>query len=149
MTNTPIGNYRDYDAVGLAELISRGEASASEVVDTAISIAEEHNPTLNAIVTDMYDAAREQALKPVAGPLSGVPFLIKDLNMVKDVPSSMGSRLWDGFVPDHDGEIVSRYRKAGLIIMGKTNTPEVGLAATTESVTVSYTHLTLPTKRIV
>ena len=134
MTNTPIGNYRDYDAVGLAELISRGEASASEVVDTAISIAEEHNPTLNAIVTDMYDAAREQALKPVAGPLSGVPFLIKDLNMVKDVPSSMGSRLWDGFVPDHDGEIVSRYRKAGLIIMGKTNTPEVGLAATTDSV---------------
>jgi amidase len=127
-------NYRDYDAVGLAELISKGEVTASEVIETAIAVAEKYNPTLNAIVTDMYEAAREQAKNPIPGPLSGVPFLIKDLNMVKDVPSSMGSRLWDNFVPDHDGEIVARYRKAGLVLMGKTNTPEIGLAATTESI---------------
>lgn len=129
-----IDDYRDYDAVGLAELISKGDVTASDVVDSAIAVAEKLNPSLNAIVTNMYEAAREQAKTPIPGPLSGVPFLIKDLNMVQGVPSSMGSRLWDNFVPDHDGEIVARYRKAGLVLMGKTNTPEIGLAATTESV---------------
>ncbi len=76
-----IDDYRDYDAVGLAELISKGDVTASDVVDSAIAVAEKLNPSLNAIVTNMYEAAREQAKTPIPGPLSGVPFLIKDLNM--------------------------------------------------------------------
>jgi Asp-tRNA(Asn)/Glu-tRNA(Gln) amidotransferase A subunit family amidase len=70
----------------------------------------------------------------VYGPLAGVPFLIKDLNYVKGVRCTMGSRLWADFVPDHDAEIVRRYREAGLVLIGKSNTPEVGLAATTSPV---------------
>ncbi len=127
-------NYSEYDAIGLAELIATAEVSTREVVDAAIARAEEVNGALNAIVTPMYDQARAVADQNPTGPLAGVPFLIKDLNMVKDVRCSMGSRLWQDFVPDHDSEIVSRYRQAGLVLMGKTNTPEVGLAATTESI---------------
>jgi len=123
-----------YDATGLAELIRNRDVSQLEVVDAAIARAEKVNPKINAIVTPMYEEARAAAKKGATGPLAGVPFLIKDLNFVKDVPCSMGSRLWANFMPDHDGEIVTRYRKAGLVFMGKSNTPEVGLAPTTESV---------------
>ncbi len=127
-------NYSDYDAIGLAELVASGDVSAREVIEAAIMKAEEFNPVINAIVTPMFEAAREVADSPPEGPLAGVPFLIKDLNMVKGVRCSMGSRLWADFIPDHDSEIVRRYRKAGLVLFGKSNTPEVGLAATTESV---------------
>ncbi len=127
-------DYPDYDALGLTELIRKGEVTSQEVLEAAISMAEDLNPGLNAIVTPMYEEARDVAGKDNHGPLAGVPFLIKDLNMVRGVRCSMGSRLWSDFVPDHDAEIVARYRKAGLLLFGKTNTPEVGLAATTESV---------------
>ena len=123
-----LDNYSDYDAVGLAELVASGDVNAREILEAAISKADEINPVINAIVTPMFEQAREVADMKPQGPLAGVPFLIKDLNMVKGVRCSMGSRLWADFIPDHDSEIVSRYRKAGLMLMGKSNTPEVGLA---------------------
>ena len=129
-----VDEYREYDALGLARLIDAGEVTATEVLASAISAAEGVNPQINAIVTTMYDEARDLAAAGPVGPLAGVPFLIKDLYLVEGVRCSYGSRLWDGFVADHDAEIVKRYRKAGLVIFGKSNTPEVGLAATTESV---------------
>lgn len=129
-----INEYASLDALALRDLIDSGEVSAGEVVESAIGMAEQHNDTVNAIVTPMYQSAADLARAPLSGPLAGVPFLVKDLTLVKDVRCSMGSRLWSDFVPDHDADIVSRYRQAGLLIMGKSNTPEVGLAATTESV---------------
>lgn len=127
-------DYRNYDACGLAELIRQGETTPSEVLEAAIGEAERINPAINAIVTPMFEEAASAASAGSSGPLAGVPFLIKDLAYVRGVRCSYGSRLWSDFVPDHDAEIVRRYRDAGLIIFGKTNTPEVGLAATTESV---------------
>src|SRR5476649_1997211 len=127
-------DYLQCDATALAELVRNGAVSAEEVTEAAIARAEAVNPRINAIVTPMYDAARRHARSGVSGPLGGVPFLVKDLNYVKGVRCSFGSRLWADFVPDHDAEIVTRYRKAGLVLLGKSNTPEVGLAATTESV---------------
>lgn len=129
-------NFDDYaacDAVGLAELIRRGDIAPTEAVAAAITRAEAVNGTLNAIVTETFESAMTTAAN-AAGPLAGVPFLVKDLTYVAGVPCSYGSRLWRDFVPDHDADIVARYRRAGLAIMGKSNTPEVGLAATTESV---------------
>jgi len=126
-------NYSEYDAVDLVGLVQEGSVSASEVLESAIEKTEKYNPQINAIVTGMYEEARKAASARPNGPLAGVPFLIKDINMVKGVRCSMGSRLWADFIPDHDSEIVKRYREAGLILFGKTNTPEVGLAATTES----------------
>lgn len=124
--------YENFDAVGLADLIARGEVSAREVVSSAIELAEARNPAINAIVTPMFEAALADVDAGRSGPFAGVPFLIKDLASVEGVRCSFGSKLWADFVPDHDADIVRRYRDAGLVLMGKTNTPEVGLAATTE-----------------
>ena len=127
-------DYLQHDATGLAALVRNRDVRAEEVTAAAIARTELVNPKINAVVTTMFDEALATARSGVAGPLAGVPFLIKDLNFVKGVRCSLGSRLWDQYVPDHDAEIVTRYRKAGLVILGKSNTPEVGLAATTESV---------------
>lgn len=132
-------DYSAEDAIGLADLIRRGEIGPAEAVAAAIDRAEAVNATLNAIVTPTFEAALATA-RSASGPLAGVPFLIKDLTYVAGVRCSYGSRLWDGFVPDHDADIVARYRRAGLAILGKSNTPEVGLAATTESVHLGACH---------
>ncbi len=126
-------DYQAADAMALAALVRGGEVSAAEVTEAAIARAEAVNPRLNAIVTPMYDEARQQAAGRLSGALAGVPFLVKDLNYVRSVRCSMGSRLWADFVPDHDAEIVRRQRAAGLVLLGKSNTPEIGLAAVTES----------------
>jgi amidase len=83
----------------------------------------------------MYEQARETAMGQLPdGPFAGVPFLLKDiLGLCRGVPATMGSRLLAEFVPDHDSELVARFKQAGLIILGKTNVPEFGYLPTTES----------------
>jgi Asp-tRNA(Asn)/Glu-tRNA(Gln) amidotransferase A subunit family amidase len=121
--------YDQYDATGLAGLIARGEISARTIIDTAIARIEARNPALNAVVTPLY----EQALGAVTaglppGPLRGVPYLVKDLNTwIGGVPATNGSRAFRTFCPDDDGVLVKRLRAGGLVILGKTNTPEFGL----------------------
>ena len=128
--------YRDHDALGLAELIAGKQVTAEEVLDAAIARMEAVNGQINAVVHPMYDAARRAIAAGLPdGPLAGVPFMLKDLGVLYDgEPTSFGSRLWAGFVADHDSTIVARYRAAGLVICGKTNTPELGIACTTEPV---------------
>jgi amidase len=127
-------NYEQYDAIGLNELIRNKEVSAEEVLEAAITRCEEINPEVNAIVYKMYDEARDQLKQSDSNaPLYGVPFLLKDLSMCyKGVPTSQGSRLFKDVVSQYDSELVKRYKKAGLIIMGKTNTPEFGTNWVTE-----------------
>jgi amidase/6-aminohexanoate-cyclic-dimer hydrolase len=129
-----IDNYESYDALDLAQLVRTGDVSATELLEAAIKNIEERNPTLNAVVTTMYDEARKSIEAGLPdGPLRGVPFLLKDLGaFYNGVKTSYGSSLYADFIPDHDSEIVIRYRKAGLVICGKTNTPEFGLTVTTE-----------------
>ena len=71
--------YQQYDGVGLAELVRRGEVKASELLEAAIRRADSVNPRLNAIVIPMYEIGRERAASAPEGPFGGVPFLIKDL----------------------------------------------------------------------
>jgi Asp-tRNA(Asn)/Glu-tRNA(Gln) amidotransferase A subunit family amidase len=127
-------DYDRYDALGLAELIATRQVRPAEALEAAIERLEAVNPKLNAVVHKMYDEAeRSIAAGLPAGPLAGVPFLLKDLGaLYAGQPTSFGSALYDGFVADHDTTLVERYRAAGLVIFGKTNTPEMGLAATTE-----------------
>jgi Asp-tRNA(Asn)/Glu-tRNA(Gln) amidotransferase A subunit family amidase len=132
---TGIKDYDRYDALDLAQLIRRRELSASEVLEEAIARTEAANPRLNAVVAKVYDAARARAKQPLPDTaLAGVPFLIKDITYVAGTPCTSGSRLFADAVPDHDSEIVARYRAAGLVLFGKTSTPEFGLNVTTESV---------------
>src|SRR5512135_1404246 len=106
-----IQDYDRYDALHLAQLIRRGDISAAEALDEAIARTEAVNPQLNAIVARCYESARARAQQPLPdSPLAGVPFLIKDLTYLKGVPSTSGSRLFADVVPDHDAEIVTRYR---------------------------------------
>ena len=130
-----IKDYDRYDALELARLIRGGDLSAAEVLDEAIARTEAANPRLNAVVAKCYDAARVRAKQALPDtPLAGVPFLIKDLAYMQGMPCTSGSRLFADVVPDHDAQIVARYRAAGLVLFGKTNTPEFGLNVTTESV---------------
>lgn len=128
--------YDRYDALGLAELVRAGQITAAELLDTALERATALNPSLNAIVTMMETHARAQlASGPGDGPFAGVPFLIKDLQeAVAGVPMSSGSAFCRDYVPDYDSEIVRRWRGAGLVAFGKTNSPEFGLVPTTEPV---------------
>ena len=141
-----IPEYEHYDGLGLAALVRRGEVRPRELVEAAIARIEARDAAVNAIVHRAYEAALTTADRrprlagePGAGPgeaggaFAGVPFLVKDLMaLVTGQPMTAGSRFLAGYVPDHDTELVRRYRQAGLLLLGKTNTPEFGVAFTTE-----------------
>jgi len=126
--------YDSLDATGLAALVRGKQVKPIELVDTAIERIERSNPTLNAVVTPIYEQARAAASgKLPDGPFTGIPFFLKDLGAsLAGVRLTMGSSFLSGFVPDHDAELVARLKRAGLIILGKTNTPELGILPTTE-----------------
>lgn len=126
--------YESYDAVGLAELVRARHVTASELLQAAIERCELHNPAVNAVVHTFHDRAR-RALAAIdrRAPLHGVPFLLKDASAhYAGEPTGYACRLFDGFVAERDTTLVWRYREAGLVIFGKTNTPELALAVTTE-----------------
>ncbi len=128
--------YTEYDALQLAELVRSGQVSAEEILEAAIERIEALNPALNAVVTKVYDQARAAAARHDRdAPLAGVPFLLKDLGGAQaGVPLSAGSRFFAHAATPVDAEIVVRHKRAGLMILGRTNTPEFGLSATTEPV---------------
>jgi amidase len=124
------------DATGQAELVRRGEASPSELVDAAIVRIEKLNPQLGAVITPLFEKARAAAAGPLPdGPFRGVPFLLKDLvaESAGD-PYHGGMKLLRelGFVALEDTYLTQKFRQAGFVILGRTNTPELGLVATTE-----------------
>ena len=135
-------DYESYDAVGLAELVRRKEVSPLELVDAAIERIEARNPQLNAVVYPMFAQARQAAQGELPdGPLRGVPFLVKDLlAMVAGVPISFGTRLLKNWAPPADSELVRRWKAAGLVIAGKTNTSEFGFMPWTEPELFGPTH---------
>jgi amidase len=124
------------DALAQADLVRRREVSALELVEEAIARIEGLNPVLNAVVTPMYELARRTAQAPLPdGPLAGVPYLLKDLGATfGGVRHTCGSRFLAAHVAERDSELVLRIKRAGLIVVGKTNTPEFGNASTTEPV---------------
>jgi len=131
MTFTDFGRY---DAVGLAELVRKRAVTPLELVDAAIERVEKVNPKLNALVTPMYDEARAVAKGGIPdGPFRGVPFVLKDLlAMYEGVTLTGGCRFYADWVPRYDSELVRRHREAGLIVIGKSNTPELGIVPVTE-----------------
>ncbi|NCF62181.1 MAG: amidase [Gammaproteobacteria bacterium] len=122
------------DATAQAELIRRKEVSSEELVSSAIERIERLNPVLNAVIHPLYEQARETSRAPLPGPFSGVPFLVKDLAAeVEGAPLADGSGFAAGrYLSGSDSELVRRFKAAGLIILGKTNTSEFGLLPTTE-----------------
>lgn len=125
------------DATAQADLVHTGEVTAIELVDAAIERIERLNPTLNAVITPMFEQARAEAARLPAGggdmPLAGVPYLMKDLAAdVEGVRFCEGSRFLRDNVSPFTSELVARLRQAGLVILGKTNTPEFGMSPSCE-----------------
>ncbi len=127
-------DYDLYDALGLAQLVRHGEVSPDDLLEEALSRAATLNPKINAIVHLMETPARAAIANGLPdGPFRGVPFLIKDLIMAYGgEPMRGGSRLLKDYVPPRDEELVVRHKAAGLVIFGKTNTPEFGMSNVTE-----------------
>ena len=126
--------YESYDAVGLAALVRAREVTPAELLEAAIERCEQRNPAVNAVVHTFYDRAREFAGgNSRGGSLGGVPFLLKDAGAhFAGEPTGHACRLFEGHVAEKDTTLVQRYRQAGLVMFGKTNTPELALAVTTE-----------------
>ncbi|MGN6459724.1 MAG: amidase [Pseudolabrys sp.] len=125
-------------AVELARLIRARAVTPLEVLDAHLETIERLNPTLNAIVTiadDVREAARAAGEAVTSGqtlgPVHGLPVVIKDVTLTKGLRTTFGSPLFKDFVPDEDAAAVARLRKAGAIILGKTNTPEFATGANT------------------
>jgi len=124
-----------YDAVALAELVAKKEVSASELLEVSISLAEKHNPTLNALVhVNAGQAQKHIDAGLPQGPLTGVPFLLKDLSTeAVHWPSHNGSNLLRDTRYTRNSTRVDRLYDAGLVIFGRTTSPEGGIGAATES----------------
>lgn len=133
-----MNTFREYpglDALSLAGLIERGDVSAAEVLEAAFERIQAFNPRLNAICLLADEAARQTVRRGVPkGPFSGVPFVLKDITAAAEgLPMSCGSRFFRGIGGDHDTELVARYRRAGLVLLGRTTTPEMAISPATEA----------------
>ena len=134
-------DYLDKDAISLCEGLRRKDFTAEELTHSAIDRAEEVNSKINAIVTENYEQAIIKAKHLdknrdlfKTSPISGIPFLIKDLSTVKGLPATFGSNLFKNYTAEKSSKIVEDYIRAGLNIFGLSNTPEFGLTITTEPV---------------
>lgn len=128
-------------AYKLADMIRSKKLSPVELMEVTLKRIKEINPKLNAYLTvaeeKAMQAAREAEKTLGAGSnlglLHGIPVSIKDLNLTKGMRTTMGSIVYQDFVPDTDGTMVQRLKAAGAIIVGKTNTPEFGWHCSTEN----------------
>lgn len=134
--------YGNYDGLGLADLIAKKEITPLELLRAVRQRVDAVNPKLNALCHLFFDKAEAQISQGLGtGPFRGVPFALKDVGQyLAGTITSAGSRIWKDNVADFDSTLVERYKQAGLVIFGKTNSPELGLTTTTESVLFGQTH---------
>ncbi|KJC60107.1 6-aminohexanoate hydrolase [Bradyrhizobium sp. LTSPM299] len=126
--------FGNYDAVGLAELVRKKDVTAKELLDEAIARTAKVDPPINAVVVKHYDYAERQIAKSLPdGPFTGVPFLLKDLDLLAGTRTTSGASLLKDFVADHNGTLAQRFLDSGFTIFGKSASPEFGLMPTTES----------------
>ena len=120
--------YSSHDGLALAELVRNGDVKPAELLDAALARTDEVNGKLNAVVTDMRDEARRVVDAGVPdGPFRGVPFLLKDLGLLyKGAATTSGCSFFADHVADHDSELVTRYKRAGLVTFGKSAIGDVG-----------------------
>jgi len=128
-------------ALELASAIKRGRLSPVEVLEIFLKRIKALNPKINAFVTLTEESARTEAkecekavkVRKKLGPLHGIPVAIKDNIPVKGVRTTWGSKLFENYIPNEDMILVDRLRRAGAVIIGKTNMPEFGLIGITDN----------------
>lgn len=137
-----VEEYARYDGVGLAELVKKGEVSPKELAHLCLAAVEKVNPQINAVIETYFERVKAMDDSAVRdGPFAGVPFLMKDLGASeKGKRQESGSRLMKGYVADKDTFLATRFKEAGLTLLGRTTTPEFGYSYTTESILMGPTH---------
>src|SRR4030081_1184936 len=126
--------YGNYDAVGLADLVRKKQVTPRELLDEAIARTAKLDPQINAVVVKHYDYAERQIDRGLPdGPFTGVPFLLKDLDLLKGTRTTSGATIPKDFVADRTGTLAQRFLDTGVSIFGKSSSPEFGLMPTTES----------------
>lgn len=124
---------RRRDATGLAELVAAGECTAAELTDWAIQRIERWDPELNTVAARGFEAARDRAKGAMSGPFAGVPFLVKDLLAYPGLPHAFGARVFAGAPAAAGSALSARFDAAGLVVLGKSTTSELGLLGSTET----------------
>src|SRR5437660_1049415 len=123
--------YGNYDAIGLADLVRRKQVTPAELLNEAIARTAKVDGQINAVVVKHYDYAQRQIDKGLPdGPFTGVPFLLKDLDLLEGTRTTFGATLFRDEVADHSGTLARRFLDAGLTIFGKSSSPEFGLMPT-------------------
>ncbi|MCD8511867.1 MAG: amidase [Bacillus sp. (in: Bacteria)] len=127
-------SYKEYDGVGLGQLIQAGEVKAEEVLEEAIKRIEGLNPSLNAVIHTMYEQGKKKIAEgELRGPFAGVPMLLKDITQeMEGEPISSGSKAFQSYRAKQDATFVKQLRKTGVNIIGQTNVPELALMGITE-----------------
>src|SRR5277367_948806 len=126
--------YGNFDAMGLADLVRKKQVTPRELLDEAIARTAKVDPKINAVVVKHYDYATRQIDKGLpVGPFTGVPFLLKDLDLLEGTRTTFGASLYKDHVADHSGTLAQRFLDSGVTIFGKSSSPEFGLLPTTES----------------
>jgi amidase len=126
-------DFGSYDGVGLAELVRNKEVSAKELLDEAVARTAKVDPKINAVVVKHYDYAERQIEKGLPdGPFTGVPFLLKDLDLLQGTRTTFGASVYKDDVANHTGTLAQRFLDTGVTIFGKSASPEFGLMPTTE-----------------
>jgi amidase len=126
--------YGNYDAMGLADLVRKKQVSAGELLDEAITRTAKVDPQINAVVVKHYDYAERQIDKGLPdGPFTGVPFLLKDLDILQGTRTTFGASIYQDDVADQTGTLAQRFLNSGVTNFGKSSSPEFGLLPTTES----------------
>ena len=125
--------YDTADAMELARWVRDGEVSAGELLEAAIQRIDTRNPEINAVILKHYDRARNRVSQLPDGPLTGVPFLVKNLKLqLEGTITTDSTKLHEGKIATATSLIAQRYEASGLQILGKTNSPEFGIMGTTE-----------------
>ncbi|MEH6696012.1 MAG: amidase family protein [Hyphomonas sp.] len=137
------------DGTAMAAAIASGETTSLDQVNAAIARAKSVNGQINAIATEIYETARAEAGNTPAGPFQGVPTFIKDLHDWKGAPTQYGSRAFKGHMPDSDAPLPAKWRAEGVVVLGKSTSPEMGLMASTEPLVTGETCNPWDTTRIV
>src|SRR5216684_1011293 len=126
--------YGSYDGMGLADLVRKKQISAGELLDEAIARTAKVDPQINAVVVKHCDYAQRQIDRGLPdGPFTGVPFLLKDLDILEGTRTTSGASVYKDNVADHTGSRAQRFLNTGVTIFGKSSSPEFGLMPTTES----------------
>jgi len=129
-----IDEYTQCDGIRLAQLIRDGEVTADEVAQAACDTIARDNGPLNAVIAMTPEEQRAALARDADSPLAGVPFLLKDVGLpFAGIPNECGSRLAQGLVPEEDSALARRIKAAGLVTVGRSNTPEFGIHVTTET----------------